>query len=87
MQISMAILGYSLCSSTLLLANKMAMEHLPLPSVVSFIQIFSSAVIVIVLKLFGVQVDIFSWEALTGYGLYAVAFADCENNAPQCLLK
>ena len=52
----------------------MAMEHLPLPSVVSFIQIFSSAIIVIVLKLFGVQVDIFSWEALTGYGLYAVAF-------------
>ena len=52
----------------------MAIEHLPLPSVVSFIQIFSSAIIVIVLKLFGVQVDIFSWEALTGYGLYAVAF-------------
>lgn len=41
---------------------------------VSFIQICSSAVIVIVLKLFGVQVDIFSWEALSGYGLYAVAF-------------
>ena len=46
-QIIGAIFAYSICSSTLLLANKMAMVYLPLPSVVSFIQIASSAVIVL----------------------------------------
>jgi GDP-mannose transporter len=58
----------------LLLANKLAMEHLPLPSVVSFIQILSSTIIVIALKLAGVKIDAFSWEAFRGYGLYAISF-------------
>ena len=59
--VGMAILGYSLCSSTLLLANKMAIEHLPVPSVVSFIQILSSAVFILVIKVFGVSVDSLEW--------------------------
>jgi hypothetical protein len=59
--VGMAILGYSLCSSTLLLANKMAIEYLPVPSVVSFIQILSSAVFILVIKVFGVSVDSLEW--------------------------
>ena len=70
----MAILGYSVCSSTLLLANKMAIEYLPVPSVVSFIQIISSAVAVLVLKLLGVQVDNLEWDKVKAYAMYIVAF-------------
>jgi drug/metabolite transporter (DMT)-like permease len=70
----MAILGYSLCSSTLLLANKMVMEYLPLPSVVSFIQIISSAVAILVYKMLGGHVDNIEWSKLKAYGLYIVAF-------------
>ena len=72
--VGIAILGYSLCSSTLLLANKMAIEHLPVPSVVSFIQILSSAVFILIIKLFGVQVDNLEWEKVKSYSLYIVAF-------------
>jgi GDP-mannose transporter len=69
-----AIVGYSLCSSTLLLANKLAMVHLPSPSVVSFIQIFSSAITVLLLKFGGVKIDDFEWGAFKAYALYTVAF-------------
>ena len=72
--VSMAILGYSLCSSTLLLANKMAIEHLPVPSVVSFIQIFSSTVIILLIKCCGVQVDNLEWGKVKSYSIYIVAF-------------
>jgi GDP-mannose transporter len=73
--VGLAILGYSLCSSTLLLANKMAMVHLPSPSLVSFIQIFSSTIIVLLLKyVVGVKVDDFDWTACKAYAIYTVAF-------------
>lgn len=70
----MAILGYSLCSSTLLLANKMAIAYLPLPSVVSFIQIITSAVAVLVFKCLGGNVDGLEWSKIKAYALYIVAF-------------
>lgn len=76
-QVIGAILAYSICSSTLLLANKMAMVYLPLPSVVSFIQIVSSAVIVLGLKAGGVTVDDLDPEKLKSYALYIVAFVTC----------
>ena len=70
----MAILSYSLCSSTLLLANKMAIEYLPVPSVVSFIQIISSTVVVLAIKLVGFQVDNLEWKKIKSYALYVFAF-------------
>lgn len=72
--VGMAVVGYSLCSSTLLLANKMAIEYLPYPSVVSFIQIVSSAVAVLVMKSLGVTVDGLEWSKMKAYGMYIVAF-------------
>lgn len=70
----MAIVGYSLCSSTLLLANKMAIEYLPVPSVVSFIQIFSSTVFILLIKMCGVTVDDLEWDKVKQYSMYIVAF-------------
>ena len=52
----------------------MAIEHLPVPSVVSFIQILSSAVFILIIKLFGVQVDNLEWDKVKSYSLYIVAF-------------
>ena len=74
MTVGLAVLGYSLCSSTLLLANKMAIEYLPYPAVVSFIQILSSAVAVFVMKSLGVPVDDLEWTKLKAYGMYIIAF-------------
>ena len=72
--VSMAIAAYSVCSGTLLLANKMAIEHLPRPSVVSFIQITSSAIACIIMKMVGVKVDALEWDKLKAYSMYIVAF-------------
>ena len=70
-----AIVAYSLCSSTLLLSNKFALEHLPLPSVVSFVQIASSTLIVLALKYFGnVKVDDLEWDKMKPFMLYVFLF-------------
>ena len=73
-QVGAAIAGYSLCSSTLLLANKAAMTYLPLPSVVSVIQIVSTAVFVLGIKFCGVKVDDIEWVKVKPYLLYIGAF-------------
>ena len=74
LSVGLGIVGYSLCSSTLLLANKMAMEYLPFPAVVSFIQIIFAAFIVLLLKFCGVKVDGLEWGKLKAYSLYIIAF-------------
>lgn len=45
------ILAYSACSSTMLVINKLAVQELPLPTVVSGAQLFVSALVVLILKL------------------------------------
>mmetsp|Transcript_24300 Transcript_24300/g.40564 ORF Transcript_24300/g.40564 Transcript_24300/m.40564 type:complete len:332 (-) Transcript_24300:338-1333(-) len=72
--IGIAILSYSVCSSTLLLANKMTMAYLPIPSVVSCIQIVSSCVFILLYKLMGGQVDAIEWPKVKAYAMYIVAF-------------
>jgi len=70
-----AIVAYSVCSSTLLLSNKFALEYLPVPSVVSFIQIASSTLIVFALKYFAdVKVDDLEWEKMKPFILYVFLF-------------
>ena len=52
----------------------MAIEHLPVPSVVSFMQILSSAVFILFIKLCGVTVDDLEWDKIKAYSMYIVAF-------------
>ena len=52
----------------------MAIEFLPVPSVVSFIQIISSVIAIYVLKLFNVKVDPLEWDKIKSYSVYVVAF-------------
>jgi GDP-mannose transporter len=50
------------------------MIYLPLPSVVSFIQIISSVIILLVLMACGVKIDKLEWPKVKAYGLYIIAF-------------
>lgn len=50
------------------------MVYIPYPSVVSFVQIISSAVAVLVIKYCGVEVDALEWDKIKAYALYIVAF-------------
>jgi GDP-mannose transporter len=52
----------------------MAIEYFPIPSVISFIQIIASAIAVLVIKMFGVQVDDFDYEKVKAYAIYIIAF-------------
>lgn len=70
----MAIVGYSLCSSTMLLANKMAMESLPSPSTVSLVQLVFATATVLGIRFAGFEVDWFDWEKSKAYGVYVVIF-------------
>jgi drug/metabolite transporter (DMT)-like permease len=70
----MAVVGYSLCSATLLLVNKMVMVHLPIPSLVSFIQIIFSAAAVLIYKMCGGFVDPLEWHKVKAYSIYIIAF-------------
>ena len=73
--VAIAIGSYSLCSSTLLLANKMAINYLPIPSVISFIQIAFSTVLIIILKSLGlIKCDGLDVTKVKAYAMYIVAF-------------
>lgn len=72
--IGLSIVAYSLCSSTLLLTNKLVIEYFPIPSIISFIQIIFAACIVVFLKLTGVPVDGLEWDKVKAYSVYIIAF-------------
>jgi drug/metabolite transporter (DMT)-like permease len=52
----------------------MVIEYFPVPSVISFIQIITSAVAILVYQLCGGAVDSLEWSKLKAYSLYIVAF-------------
>ena len=73
--VAFAIIFYSLCSSTMLLVNKMALVYLSVPSVLSVLQIAFACVGVLMIKVTGLQkVDDFEWEKVRSYGVYIFAF-------------
>lgn len=73
-EVAIALISYSLCSSTLLLANKAAMFYIPYPSIVSLIQVIASLVIMFVLTLFGVKIDGLEWKKAKHYLVYVLVF-------------
>ena len=70
----MAILGYSLGSSLLMFINKNAIEHLPAPFLVAFIQLFLSTMIILVVKSLGVSVDALEWDKLKAYTWFVLVY-------------
>lgn len=73
-EISFAIISYSICSSTLLLANKLIMIYLPYPSIVSLIQVIISIIIMKIITYFNIQIDKLEYKKIKQYILYVFAF-------------
>jgi drug/metabolite transporter (DMT)-like permease len=69
-----AIVAYSICSSTLLLANKTVMLHLPRPAIVNLMQIIFSLVAMFGLKIYGIGIDKLEWGKAKSYIIYVCAF-------------
>lgn len=70
-----AVCGYALCSSCMLVTNKVAVHVLPAPSLVLFLQLASAAVAVWACGAAGfVQVDAVTWPKVRGFAPVALAF-------------
>lgn len=73
-----AIAGYGICSSLMLVVNKLAVHYLPAPSFVLLIQFIASFSVV---KAFGVcgviEVDALEWSKLRAFLPISAAFVAC----------
>ena len=70
-----AMLVFSLCSSSLLLVNKVCMHMAPVPSFISTIQFITTGLYALFLKYTGLAVvDDFEWTKVKPYLLYVVMF-------------
>jgi hypothetical protein len=68
-------MSYSLCSSSLLLANKMAVEHIPSAAAISLLQIIFSAIVCLLIQAVGYPIDsLFNQHKLRAYAPYIVLF-------------
>lgn len=73
--IPLAILSYSFCSSTLLLANKLTMLYLPRPSLISLIQIiFSLLIMFFLFSCFQIPYDPLEKFKIQKYLIYVFTF-------------
>mmetsp|Transcript_139 Transcript_139/g.208 ORF Transcript_139/g.208 Transcript_139/m.208 type:complete len:325 (-) Transcript_139:246-1220(-) len=74
-QVAIAIGFYALCSSTMLVVNKLAVHFLPAPAVVLFFQLFASTFTVFALDSAGViKSERLQWEKVKPYLLVSTVF-------------
>jgi len=75
---SFAVVGYGICSSLMLVVNKLAVHYLPAPSFVLLTQFFASWFVV---KAFGqcgaIEVDALEWRKLRAFLPISAAFLAC----------
>lgn len=71
-----AVVFYSLCSSTMLVVNKLAMKALPAPALVSITQLVIASVFIGGIGLTGLaEVDGIAWDKVKPFSLFVLAFA------------
>ena len=75
-QKAFAVVGYMVCSSLMLLANKLAIHYLQTPLFVLFAQLAGTAVVVVLARLVGlIQKPIFtSWKTALAFAPAPIAF-------------
>ncbi|KAK3274820.1 hypothetical protein CYMTET_17018 [Cymbomonas tetramitiformis] len=74
-QVVFAIGFYAVCSSTMLVINKLAVHFLPAPAIVLFFQLLSSAVAVMLFDGLGwVQSEKLVWDKIKPFMLVVIAF-------------
>jgi solute carrier family 35 protein len=66
------ILGYMAVSSLMLMANKLAVEFIPAPATVLFVQFATSAIFAKVMQLFGNEVDPLEWGKVKAFILVVI---------------
>eukprot|EP00802_Teleaulax_amphioxeia_P019752 Tamp_19998.p1 GENE.Tamp_19998~~Tamp_19998.p1 ORF type:complete len:338 (-),score=46.44 Tamp_19998:202-1215(-) len=70
-----AVVMYMLCSSTMLVSNKLAISLFPAPNLLLLLQLASSALILWLLGMSGrLKVDALEWEKLRAYWVVAAVF-------------
>lgn len=71
-----AIVFYSLCSSMMLVVNKLAMRSYPVAGAVNLMQLTSCSIFVFAIGSLGLaKTDPVRWEMVKPYGIYVCAFA------------
>lgn len=73
-KVATAMVAYSICSSTLLLANKTTMIYLPRPGIINSVQIIFSLFFMFFVRLSGVNIDKLEWHKAKHYIIYVSAF-------------
>eukprot|EP01040_Poterioochromonas_malhamensis_P002985 gene2985-3172_t len=75
MKAILSAIGYSLCSSTLLLLNKGSLQYLPYGSLLSIIQFVISIIIILIIDFLGYdQIDRLEWKKVKYYLKYVILF-------------
>eukprot|EP00041_Stephanoeca_diplocostata_P004690 m.49027 g.49027 ORF g.49027 m.49027 type:complete len:313 (-) comp15289_c0_seq1:226-1164(-) len=74
-EIITSVLFYSLCSSMMLVVNKLAMMHYKVPAVVNLLQLGSCSLFVFAIGFMGVKTDPLKMEYARPYAIYVCAFA------------
>ena len=75
-KVVVGVVSYCLCSSTMLLVNKMAMRYVPVASLVNVLQMAFAVVIVYTIKFANVaKVDDFEMSKVKAYAVYSGGFA------------
>lgn len=71
-----AVLSYSFCSGSLVLVNKLILHHLPYPSLVITVQLWSTLLFIQIADGFHfIDVDPVRWKCVKPYLAYTVAFS------------
>eukprot|EP01038_Epipyxis_sp_PR26KG_P013465 gene13465-18061_t len=84
--IGLAVIAYTICSSPLLLANKIVLSYLPLPATVAFIEIVSASCFLLFFSFCGGNVDRLEWKKIKIYCIYSLVFVAAIYTNMQSLL-
>lgn len=73
-EIIIGIIANSLCTSSMMISNKWALQFVPAPSLLCLMQVVFAAVSILILKFSGVEVDDLEWGKVIPYACYIVIF-------------
>jgi drug/metabolite transporter (DMT)-like permease len=74
-EVTFAIVLYSLCSSSMLIINKLAVTSFPMASFVTSFQLYFCSIVVLVMQQYGcVELEDFEWAKVKPYLVYVLSF-------------
>lgn len=74
-EVAFAILAYSLCSSSMLIINKLAVTSFPMASFVTSFQLYFCSLVVLLFNQYGcIELEDFEWSKVKPYLIYVTSF-------------